>query len=220
MSDINVLLVEGNDDLYAIAQLMGHYTEWPKKLPPVKIIAYDGADDLLKNNNVSAALKIANLKNIGVVIDADDVFQARWDSLRNLFIVKFPDIPQTLPSSGLICLNSEDQQLGIWIMPNNSSPGMLETFLSAFVNENDAHKAIWLHAIDATSSAKTLGAPYKDAHLHKAQIHTWLAWQDTPGDAFGTALVKKTLNPSAPSAAVFVEWFMRLYKLPTLSAAV
>ncbi|MHB0992279.1 MAG: DUF3226 domain-containing protein [Burkholderiales bacterium] len=216
MNNNNVLLVEGKDDLYAIAELMGHYTPWSqrKESAPVKIKDLEGVEKLLDRALISAELKSHNLKNIGVVIDANDTFQTRWDTLKRLFITEFPDIPNALPTNGLICQNSDGQQLGIWIMPNNSSPGMLETFLSTFITEDDAQKAIWQHAINANSHAKTLGAPYRDVHLHKAQIHTWLAWQDTPGDAFGTALVKKTLNPSSPSAAIFVEWFMQLFKLP------
>lgn len=212
-------LVEGKDDLYAIAQLMRHHTEWSsrKELAPVKIKDFEGVEKLLDRSLISAELKSHNLKNIGVVIDANDAFQTRWETLKKLFITEFPDIPYSLPANGLICQNSVGQQLGIWIMPNNSSPKMLETFLSAFITEDDAQKTIWQHGINANSLAKTLGAPYRDVHLHKAQIHTWLAWQDTPGDAFGTALVKKTLNPNAPSATIFVEWFMQLFKLPALA---
>lgn len=215
----NILLVEGSDDLYAIAELMGHYTDWPRdrKLNPVQIIDSGGVEKLLKKENISTRMKSASMKNIGVVVDADNDCQPRWDELKNLFKDYFPAIPEKLPSNGLICENNEGKRLGIWIMPDNSSQGMLETFLSTLIHTPESENHLWMHAIKSTNAAKQLNAIFRDAHLDKAKIHSWLAWQDPPGDAFGTAILRKVLNPSMPSAQIFAKWFMDLYKLPALN---
>ena len=195
---------------------MEHYIDWPgeKISAPVKIEEMNGVEQLLNTETISIRLKSSPIRNIGVVIDADDVFQSRWDSLRNLFKAGFPDIPTVLPPTGLICQNTEGKRLGIWIMPNNSSSGMLETFLGAFVSEQGTDNPLWLHANNSCVIAKEHGANYRSVHFDKAKIHSWLAWQDPPGDSFGTALIKKVLNPSAPSAQIFAQWFMELYQLP------
>jgi hypothetical protein len=49
--------------------------------------------------------------------------------------------------------------------------------------------------------------------MDKANLYTWLAWQDEPGQTPGHALTRKILDPSSPSALSFVKWFMALYSL-------
>lgn len=219
MSNKNLLLVEGQDDKYAIAELIGHYTVWPqrKELAPVFIKQTNGVDTLLDSTFISAELKSSSLERIGIVIDADDSFQLRWQTSRNLFLKDFPSIPATLPPQGLICSDASGRRLGIWVMPDNSSNGILETFLSTLIDNSPETNQLWQHAISSTSHARTLGANYKEVHSDKAKIHSWLAWQDPPGNAFGTAILKKTLNPASGGANGFVEWFMELFQLPPLT---
>ena len=96
-------------------------------------------------------------------------------------------------------------------MPDNSSEGTLEVFLRYMVPAESS--SVWDHAIRSTASAKELGAPYRDCHCPKANLYTWLAWQDEPAQRPGEALTKKILDPHAPSAVAFVKWFRDLYQL-------
>jgi hypothetical protein len=102
-------------------------------------------------------------------------------------------------------------------MPDNKSEGMLETFLKYLV-PNQADN-VWLYAQEAARTAKQRGAPYKDVHIEKANIHTWLAWQDEPGPALGVALKRKVLDPNSAAAKPFVDWFIALFELPGLPGA-
>jgi hypothetical protein len=47
----------------------------------------------------------------------------------------------------------------------------------------------------------------------KAQLHTWLAWQDEPGTQLGLAVKRRYLQGDAPLAADFVHWLKRLFEL-------
>jgi hypothetical protein len=47
----------------------------------------------------------------------------------------------------------------------------------------------------------------------KANIHTWLAWQEEPGKPMGQAITAKYLNPKSKQAELFVNWLRALFAI-------
>ncbi len=178
--------------------------EWPVDVKP-----QGGVKRLLTRTNISTNLKSADM--VGIIVDADDAYAPRWQSVRNLCQEHFPEIPNDLPENGLIIENNEQKRLGVWIMPDNKSRGMLETFLCFLVP--GTQEDVWLHAKEATAGAVVKGAKCKHTDLDKSHIYTWLAWQDPPGHSMGNALMKNMLDAHAPYAEPFVNWFCLLYGL-------
>ena len=88
---------------------------------------------------------------------------------------------------------------------------MPETHLRHLVPADD--EPIWKHATESVRHARTIGAKCRDAHIEKANLHTWLAWQDEPGYPPGTALTMHILDPLGEGATPFVKWFRMLYEL-------
>jgi hypothetical protein len=88
---------------------------------------------------------------------------------------------------------------------------MIETFCKFLIPDEAA--TIWQYALSVAGTAKQQGAPFREVHTEKANIHTWLAWQDPPGERMGSAITKKILDPNAPYAAPFSAWFKRLYEV-------
>ncbi|MDQ3333128.1 MAG: hypothetical protein M3552_21185, partial [Planctomycetota bacterium] len=68
-------------------------------------------------------------------------------------------------------------------------------------------------AKQAMDDARDAGASWKDAHEAKALIHTWLAWQDPPGQQLHLALLQRILNPLSPKSKDFIDWFRKLYQV-------
>jgi len=208
------LLVEGKDDAHAVQGLVSHFVEWGsvERDWPVKIEQAGSDSELLRPSYVRNSLKVPGLEAVGIVVDANGGLDRRWASLRNtcapLGLGPFPDRP---PAEGFVVANVGGVRLGIWIMPDNRSDGMLETFLQYLVPAED--QRLWEHAKAASGEAKELGAPFKAVHEDKAHIHTWLAWQDPPGRPFGQALKARCLDPNSPAAQPFVDWFVRLFEL-------
>ena len=60
-------------------------------------------------------------------------------------------------------------------------------------------------------------APFIAARRQKAQVHTFLAWQEPPGLRFGIAIGSGALDPHAVGAGPFVDWFRRVYELDPLA---
>lgn len=211
------MIVEGVDDKFAVIQLMKHHTDWTddKTKVPVHLEYAGDVDQILAASFIPAKLRESGLEVLGVILDADEEFSNRWQRLRKICAQEFEDVPETMPPAGLI-LQKADLRLGIWIMPNNQDPGMLETFLLQLIKDTDPPPLAY--AQEVTKEAKVRRAPYKDAHVKRAEIHSWLAWQDPPGQALGRAITSKTLDPRGPLAAPFIDWFLKLYDLPRKAA--
>lgn len=208
------LAVEATDDQGAVIGLMRHYVAWGQNEEdwPLFIDTAKSVEALLDHVYLQTTLKSTGLKILGVILDADDKFVGRWESIQNFCkATGFKGTPKRLDKAGLILENDEGQKFGAWIMPDNASHGMLETFCATLVP--DAMDKLWKHGMVSFERAQELGAPCKKAHYEKAHIHTWLAWQDPPGERMGSALTKKILNPKSPTAKLFVEWFLKLYEL-------
>lgn len=135
-----------------------------------------------------------------MLLDADDDALAAFASIRTLCLRDFPELP-VAPSVGGTVTEHDGRTLGIWVMPDNQRRGMLETFLGLLVAPDDA---VWRHAIAARSEAVARGAPVKATHHDKADVHTWLAWQDPPGRQLHDAVKQRILRADSAAAAAFV----------------
>lgn len=215
----NLLLVEGATEKRSIPELVeanGIIWEISPKTPIVFIDDYGGGNDkVIKPAVISDELNVARRKTLGLIVDADDSCANRWQGVRNACLEFIPDLPQAIPPQGLVHdtfkKNGKPVKFGVWIMPDNKTSGMLETFLAYLVrNESEA---LWQYSQQVVLDAKSKGANYKPTHVDKANIHTWLAWQDEPGSQLHIAVKARILDPQHPKAEVFVNWFKALYGL-------
>lgn len=176
----------------------------------MNIINCDGVENLLKPKYISAQLKTPNgLTHLGIIMDADEEPDNRWQSLYNACLPNIPNLPQNLPAEGLIITLESGLKFGVWMMPDNQSRGMLETFLAYLVPDNN----LWQYTQNKVIEAKQQGATYRDYHLDKANIHTYLAWQDPPGKQLHDAVKQRILNRSHPQSANFLRWLQELYEI-------
>ena len=206
------LIVEGGDDLFSVVGLMRAHVTWPqdRSLAPVWVEIGKGVTEILAPAYLTTLLKSPEIQTLGVMLDADEQPSDRYSTLKKVCTSLFPSLPIELPLSGVVVEN-EGKRLGFWIMPDNRSEGCLETFLRYLVPGTS--EPVWQHAVEATSKARSVGASFRDSHVAKAHLYTWLAWQDPPGQSPGIALTKKILDPHSETADPFVGWFRKLYQL-------
>jgi len=209
----NLLLVEGEQEKRTIPYLIeANGIDWVTKNNPVVYIEpLGGEKNVIDPLLISAELKASGRRALGLMVDADDNPSGRWQSVRNACLTAMPDIPEQLPETGLIHCLPNDIKFGVWIMPDNKMRGMLETFLAYMIP--DESEPLWEYAQEAVSAAKNKNAPFKDTHVDKAHIFTWLAWQKPPGRQLQNAIMEKILDPKHPKAQTFVNWFKSLYNL-------
>jgi hypothetical protein len=219
----NLLLVEGDNERFTIPELVeANGFNWVigKDKYLVYIDDYGGGDTkIVKSAVISTELNVAGRKALGLIVDADNDCGKRWQSIRNACIKIIPDLPQDLPETGLIhnafTKSGKPVKFGVWIMPDNKTRGMLETFLAYLVPNESA--TLWQYTKQTVIEAKDNGANYKQTHLDKANIYTWLAWQNPPGRQLHNAVMEKILNPHHPKARVFIKWFRDLYNLSEIT---
>jgi len=207
------LIVEGNQDKRVIPELIeANGISWgnTRETAIVDIQAY-GSNQFIDADVISTELKASGLTHLGLMVDADDDLAARWQSIRSACLKSIPDIPEVLPQTGLIHSTKTGIKFGVWIMPDNQIRGMLETFMAYMIP--DESEPLWQYAQQVVAQAKSRGASYIDAHLDKAYIYTWLAWQNPPGRQLHNAIMERILNPQHPKAQTFVTWFRNLYEL-------
>ena len=145
-----ILLVEGKEDARVIPELMeANGIEWKvNKIPVVYIKDNDGYENLVDPDVISSELQASKLSVLGIIIDGDDNPSGRWESIRNASLESIPNIPKALPEEGLIHILPNGVRFGIWIMPDNKISGMLETFLTYMIPENN--EAVWQFAQEVT----------------------------------------------------------------------
>lgn len=203
-----VCLVEGKSEQFVIP----HWLEkagvaWPSKNEPVWLEDCAGYERLI--TSIAIEMKASGVTALGVIVDADTSAANRWTGMATrLHQLGVSGVPQALPPEGFIG-QRDAMQVGVWVMPDNINAGMLESVL---LQARDSDATLLSHAEESVKRARALGATTKEVHHAKAELHTWLAWQDPPDLQMHTAIDAGVLKP--PSAdQPFVQWFRKLFSL-------
>lgn len=214
MAGKTILLVEGKDDEHVVKHLCGHHSLWLTEITPPREVGDDsaGIDSLLES--LPERIVQGNVEALGIMVDADTNLAARWQALRDrLEKAGYKDLPVKPDAHGTIVEAPTDQpndlvpRVGIWLMPDNTTNGILEDFLQLLV---PSPSELLEHARASVDSIP--GEPlFRAVDQPKALIHTWLAWQQEPGKPYGTAITAKYLDADAPQARTFVAWLRKLF---------
>ncbi len=208
MTDRRILIVEGRDDEMLIGNLLQHYS-----IKGVNIKRLDGGDKKKIGQQIDVILKASKTSGVtalGIILDADADVLARWQSLVAILTGKgYLSLPATPDPKGFVTAvtaHPDNPRLGIWLMPDNQTSGILEDFAAQLVQDGDA---LWAYATDTLAALPEQRFAAKDRS--KAHIHTWLAWQDEPGKPLGQALLVTYLKAEQPTAVPFIDWIKRLF---------
>jgi hypothetical protein len=201
------LLVEGPDDRHVVIHLLRrHGYDWDdaRKIRPY-IEECGGLEKLLDATPVT--LK-GTYPRLGIIVDANSDPDRRWRQLQERTRRAGLELPPRPAAEGTLVPGRKNSRVGVWLMPDNSTPGILETFLGRLIPEGDA---IWTYAGEAATEARRRGAPCPAKYETKSELHTWLAWQAEPGLPPGTAIKAQMLRHDSPEALRFIAWFDRLF---------
>lgn len=217
-----ILFVEGPDDQHTVYAIRDHFLV-PKNFnvvvpdgqgkinPAARPHERGGIDNVFKAAQVSLIAGSDAIERLGIVIDADENLGKRWNKVRAILIKagyeRIPDLPN---ANGTIVAQEFLPTFGVWIMPDNQlDKGYLETFLTFLVPKDSP---AWEQAKQCVEALEN--KPFVKVasdHTTKAEIHTYLAWQEEPGKPFGQAITAKYLQADNPKCEEFVSWLRRLF---------
>jgi hypothetical protein len=208
MANRRILLVEGVDDEHVMKHICGNHG-----IPHLdEIKEHGGAPNLLES--VPVRIKASEEGDIvGIVIDADTNMRARWQSIRDrITTMGYENAPEA-PVPGGTIIDPPDgtllPRLGIWVMPDNRTDGILEDFLRFLVPQPSVLLDHAENSVADIPEGERRFRPREDEP--KAVIHTWLAWQREPGKPFGTAITERFLDSNVAEARVIASWLRRLF---------
>jgi hypothetical protein len=209
MDGKQVLMVEGRDDEHVVKHICGC-----RGLGRIEAIAdYGGIDPLIEG--IEVRLKESNIRAVGIIVDADVDIDARWRAIsERLARSGFTSLPPIPPPDGLVLDPPGGTLLprvGVWMMPDNKVPGILEDFLSFLVPAEDGLFSYVRNCIDKMDPALIR---FSDVKKPKALIHSWLAYQEDPGRPLGLAISARYLDPALPAANTFASWLQRVFFNP------
>jgi hypothetical protein len=199
-----VLLVEGRDDLFVCQEVFA-----ANSVPACcEVKEHTGIDALL--GAFPLYLENTAYSRVGIIVDADENISARWDAIRNTLTGLGYQVPRAVdPGGTLVLAPGEDRPLaGVWIMPDNQVPGILEDFIRFLVPDEDrllAHASACLDALPAEARK------FPSVRRSKALIHTWLAWQEEPSTPLALAIKKQYLDARREHGGRLAAWCRRLF---------
>lgn len=213
------LLVEGARDstfYAALVRVLGY--KHIDVMPPHEFGKRPGkVHALILLSIIAQQLGDGSVEKLGVVVDADHAslgsgFGATFEKVAGILRGHGYVAPNMVARSvaGLIFSHPEGlPEIGVWIMPDNGSDGMLEDFVRQSVEEAD--QAALLSA--AVTVVGKLDKPLFDRkrHLSKAEVATWLAWQKIPGKGIESAAGDGLIKLNAPLVSEFNAWLKRTF---------
>lgn len=203
-----LLIVEGPNDKHVIR----HLTQLGDPTLDFGIKDYEGIEGVLPR--ISIHIDESTRPAVGIVVDADTVPTESWlrvcGQIRNAQraispLPAYPDPNGTIiredPSTG-------SPRVGIWLMPDNVSPGELEGFVSQMIPPTDR---VWPLSRRYVNQIPYPERKFTETKTLRAQIHAWLATREDPRQ-MGLAIGARDLEVANSLSQRFLSWLTRLFR--------
>ena len=157
-----------------------------------------------------------SVTHLGLVIDADFLathglgFEKTWDTVTALLEENGYQIPPkpSAASAGFRLPHKDGlADFGLWIMPDNFSDGMLEDFIKGSVMQSE--QGLLDHACQTVAALPT--TKFKPNHQSKAEVASWMAWQESPGQGLNGAVGGRLLDFKSGLAQQYVAWLKEVF---------
>ena len=197
-SETKVLIVEGVTDKCVVLELRNRLAQE---------LTFDcreknGIENLLKA--IPLEIKTSGRQAVGILADANKNVHSRWQAIANRLSEANVPPPDTFDDGGTII--DGKPRVGVWLMPDNASPGDLEDFVVKLVPEDDP---VWPRVGQYIDNIPISDREFREQKTACAKLYAWLATRKDP-QQMGAAINRGSLV-AAPPAKNFVKWLQELF---------
>ena len=195
-----LLLVEGDDD----ESVIWHLNDRSNHHVAFEITKKNSVEQVLGSLATEAVAE--GRSSLGVVVDADSEMVSRWQSIGDYLSDAKILLPEEPDPAGTVVMprQPEHPKVGVWLMPDNASPGELEDFVSDLIPAGDG---VWPHAQNYVAQVPDADRPSKPS---KAEVHAWLAVR-AEGKRMGTSIRAGAFDLQRTAAQTFLKWLERVF---------
>ena len=194
-----VLLVEGPNDRHVVWHVWARHAAES----PFCIVEKSGVENLLEA--IVPEIKVSGRQAVGILLDANTDPAGRWAAVKDRLAQANLDLPERLCASSAII--DSRPRVGVWLMPDNTSPGELEDFVVQMIPDCDPVLPLSQRYIDGIPTAVR---KFSEKKKLRAQLYAWLAAQEDPR-RMGTAIGARDLQVDGALCQEFVTWLTRLF---------
>ncbi|MDE0105423.1 MAG: hypothetical protein OXN89_23855 [Bryobacterales bacterium] len=191
------LLVEGPDDKHVVLHLCKKH----KYSTAFEIIVKNGFEPL--KAAIRPELKVPGRTALGILVDANSHPDRPWQQIRHQLEPLPIDVPRQMQPNGTVIQGSPT--VGVWLMPDNASPGQLEDFVRTLIPACDP---VWPRAKRYINGIPATERKFSPAKTQRAMVYAWLAACEEP-HLMGAAINIGDLDAEARTASQFLDWLRR-----------
>lgn len=195
-----IMFVEGITDKHVVHHICQRNLEFPD----FGIEQQQGVDNLLAT--MEAQVRVPGREVVAFVLDANDNIANRWQSVRDRLARVEVVLPRRPSLAGTIVPGKP--QVGVWLMPDNTSAGELEGFVRTMVPDGDP---VWPLAQRYIGSIPEEHRKFKPRKSSRAELYAWIATRRNPG-RLGEAIGAKDLDTSGELCVRFSQWVRDLFE--------
>jgi hypothetical protein len=195
-------MFEDEDDLHLVGQL----ARWLQIKIETAPIALKGNDGKTLRKKITEQSK-SDHDRLVLVLDADHEPTGgpakRWKEVLTILRETGFAIPDEVSTEdGLIYDLEDKRRIAVWLFPDCKSSGALEEFMmQGLIPATDP---LLQDARDVVLDLRERRFPSK--YDRKAELRTWLSWQERPGLPPGRAIAEKILIPDETRIGPFLTW--------------
>ena len=202
----HILLVEGQHDEHMASHFWCSRNSYVESLP-FKVIDKKGYSSLL--DSIKSEVNVSERKVLGIIIDANASLNVRWNAVVTKLQKEGIKVPCSPKVTGTIIPETiRSPRIGIWLMPDNASPGELEDFVTEMIPDEEPVWPLSEHYID---SIPKLDRKFPKNKILRTKVHAWLATRKKPGQ-MGLAIRHKDLDVTGPLSTAFADLLQELFK--------
>ena len=197
-----VLLVEGPDDKHVAI----HLSRSSPDMPAFHVIDKGGISELLPS--IPLEIRAEGRVAVGILVDANDDLQSRWQAVTDRLRPEGIQPPASPVPEGTIIDVDGKPRVGVWLMPDNDSPGELEDFFASMIPPSDP---VWPLSEAYIDDIPEEHRKFAQRKILRAKVHAWLAARRRPRP-MGSAIDAGDLDVNAANNREFLAWLRELFR--------